>query len=291
VTIRIRSTTPDSLVLCSHVFLALQVQQTNVAFDAERVAEGELLEVKEAQARHTEDLQEHSLRVVYTAYSTIYRNVSLWDHVQGQPFAEYDTLLIRTFDDILRLQPLWKRPIAEMESFPNLPGIPGKIIYGEASDRDKNISDFCVKFESLDLRPLQLLLLVDKVAVNCAAFQPTRLSEQIDMMQQVGNLSMVTLLVGGRVQITTSNPADHTASFTTSTKKRQRADEETKIAQAAEKRARVAQQEAEEAEKRARVAQQEAEEDAKRERTAKEAAEARVEHLMAVVAGFKNSTT
>jgi hypothetical protein len=196
--------------------------------------EGKLDEERQlTQVHHTEELQERKLGERFPSFNVIYRDVFLWG--DGLPLAEYDTLLVRpepAAADLVRISvpDRWRCDAGgDAVEFPTpLDRIPGKLIYGEASDNTKHVRDFLTKFERLDFRPFELLLLVHGVAIECTAFEPSTIRCQIEWMQGLDmcdgkekalppNLSMVTLLVGGRVEIRRSDPSSTRASYSTMT--------------------------------------------------------------------------
>jgi hypothetical protein len=172
-----------------------------------------------SQPDHAEHLQETVLLKRFPAYSVVIPNALLWVR---RLLAEYDTLLVLPDrSEMLRLSPpsTWRDTCNadELREFPTLKGLPGKVVYGEASDSGKFVTDFLNKFEPLDLRPLELLLLFDKVAVDCARSAPPTIREQLELAQHYAeslppNLSLVTLLAAGRVEIKLLRPELLTAS-------------------------------------------------------------------------------
>lgn len=182
---------------------------------------------------HTELLQEQVLKKRFPEFSTIYPDVTLYKN--GRRLAQYDVLAVRLLEFFQGHQKAaygeWRALdlARERGEFPTLEGLPGKFMYGEASNTFKTVHDFLVKFEHMGWRPFEALLMVDKVVIDSTEFKPSSLAMQIqhlmsyepikgteaptvDHLALIPNVSMVTLLVAGRIEFRKTNPATNTAS-------------------------------------------------------------------------------
>lgn len=129
---------------------------------------------------------------------------------RAPPTYLYDMLLVSTSDHQVRdLRDHMPVNISELTAntnklesaeFPPISGLSGHLIYYER--KKQSMSEFAAAFETLNLRPFELLLLVDRVIIDNPFFDyDAPLRKHVDLMQKARSLSMVVLLVAGRVEI------------------------------------------------------------------------------------------
>lgn len=77
----------------------------------------------------------------------------------------------------------------------------GFMVYRVRTTGSNTICEFEHLFEQYEWRPLQVLLVVQKVVIDCSTFSPACPRQQLDIMQSKKSLAMTVLLASSRVEI------------------------------------------------------------------------------------------